>query len=173
LKNIFSLFVLSAGLLTAATAHASTMDLFSLTSGTDSYLFTLPASPTPTATNMACPDPNHGDFCLSSVSVSKNGVSSNNTVEFFTTSNYGGLELFKSNGHSFLNEYGSQLFTGSVTAPTFTLGTFSLSSDQETTDSLTISQVPSTSPVPEPSSIALLSTGLLAAAGTIRRRFNR
>lgn len=193
MKNFVALLALSAAALTATTAHASTMDSFTLTTSSDTYTFSLPASPTPSATNGACPDSFSGDFCMNSVSVVKNGNPASTTldsVEFFTANASGGIELLH-NGYSFLDDTGSQLFTSSVMTPTFKLGTFTLTPFNSNNnyyggdgyggynncngngDSLTISQVPDASPVPEPSSIAFLSTGLLAAAGTIRRRFSR
>jgi hypothetical protein len=74
---------------------------------------------------------------------------------------------------------GPQLFTGPLTAPVFLLGTTSLtgqlvtnpggSHPENVPGDLTISQE-STSPVPEPSTLALLATGLAAAFVVCRHR---
>ena len=181
LKNFVALLALSAAALTATAAHASTMDSFTLTSSTDTYTFSLPASPS-TSFN------NYGDFTLTPVSITDNGKTKNGAVEFFSNNDLGGISIMFGQSNP-LNDTGSQLFTISKGVPTFKLGTFTLTplngggnyGDNNwgdngcagNTDSITISQIPNTSPVPEPSSIAFLSTGLLAAAGTIRRRFSR
>jgi PEP-CTERM motif len=79
------------------------------------------------------------------------------------------------------------LFTGPPSAPIFTLGTYLLNPNFNgyfypnnvhdaglVEGELTISQVSSSpSPVPEPSSLTLLSIGLLGAAEAARRRLNR
>ncbi len=54
--------------------------------------------------------------------------------------------------------------------PLNTIGTFTINSG--TADEVIITDLgPSTSPVPEPSTLALFGTGLIGAAGTLRRRF--
>ena len=179
MKNFVALLALSAAALTATTAHASTMDAFTLTTSADTYTFSLPASPSTSFNNA-------GDFTLQPVSISDNGKTQNGAVEFFSSNDLGGISITFGQNNP-VNDIGSQLFTISKGVPTFTLGTFTLTplnggggdnywGDNgcvSNNDYLTITQIPNASPVPEPSSIAFLSTGLLAAAGTIRRRFSR
>ena len=183
--KLMSLAVLSASLLSTVHAKAATMDLFTLTNNSSTYSFSLPASPTPTFTGNGCIDKqgSGNDFCVDPTAVTVNGtVHSGYSVEFFTSSADGGLEIFNSSDHTILNFYGSQIFSGMVSAPHFTLGTynFTFNNSNENCDEdcdnqsakLVISQIsPSTSPVPEPSSLVMMSSGLLAAAGAVRRKF--
>lgn len=70
-----------------------------------------------------------------------------------------------------------QLFTGLSTAPVIATGTFYGYEDSGVSYNpegpITITDPPSagSSPVPEPSTLALLGTGALTLAGTLRRRF--
>ncbi len=181
-KNYISLLTLAAGLLSSlATAHASPLDAnFTLSAGSDHYQFTVPANPTPSATNLSCPDSNMGDFCLFNINITKNNVTSAGTIEFFTTAAFGGFEIFQ-NGISELSASGGQLFTGTVFNPTINTNPFSFSlmgyvnppNCAKTSNCRTVDQSDITAVVPEPSSIAFLSTGLLAAVGTLRRRISR
>lgn len=181
-KTILSLIALSAGLLSSlGIAHASPLDAnFTLQAGADHYQFTVPASPIPSATNFSCPDSNMGDFCLFNISITKNSVTSAGTIEFFTTEAFGGFEIFQ-NGVSELSASGGQLFTGTVFAPIINTDPFSFSLMEyvnppnctKTSDCRTVNDTGNVGVVPEPSSIAFLSTGLLAAVGTLRRRISR
>jgi PEP-CTERM motif len=75
---------------------------------------------------------------------------------------------------------GPQLFSGSVSAPSFSPGTVNLddgsfavfgTSYPTTDNSITINET--TSPVPEPSDVMLFGTGFLGLAGLAYRRFLR
>jgi len=173
--KLLSLAILSASLLSTVHAKAATMDLFTITYYSDSYSFSLPDAPSPTSTGDGCIDREGAgnDFCIDPTAITVNGTIHNDySVEFFNSNSGGGLEMFKGSGHILRNMTGSQLYTGTVYSPNFTLGTFYLNSD-ESSFKLVISQVPpvTTSSVPEPSSLVMMSSGLLAAAGAVRRKF--
>ena len=179
--KLLSLAVLSASLLSAVHAKAATMDLFTLTYNSNTFSFTLPDSPTPTSTGNDCIDVagSNADFCINPVAVTINSSHySTDSVEFFTSSAFGGLEIFNGSQHSIVSLDSSQLFSGMVSTPNFTLGTYDVTrhndgncgQDCNQSGRLVISQV-STSPVPEPSSLVMMSSGLLAAAGAARRKF--
>lgn len=164
---LFSAIVLAAG---SISAHATTMDQFTITGQGNAYAFVLPASPT----NVLVFDTG-SDFAEFSVPLSMNGTISLDDVEFYTAASEGGLTIFNpGTGNPVLDVYqlgtsGTQLFRGSVTAPTFLLGTFQLTDDLgNPTYSVHISRVPAVTP--EPSSLLLLGTGAAGLVGTFSRR---
>ena|SRR5438067_1557711 len=168
----FAAVFLSVGL--SQTARAADLDLFTITSEGSVVTFTLPASPTPTGTDAACPADLPPEFCISGVTATVNGVTETGDVlEFFDISQLGGLALLS--GGVFppsVDTVGAQLYSGPVTAPTFLLGTFAQTSFLDGADvTVTISQVPEPSSlVPEPSSLVLLGSGLVGLAGMACRR---
>lgn len=60
-------------------------------------------------------------------------------------------------------------FTGSATTPTLLPGTFTFQDAYDPTETVTVDAV-DIAATPEPSSIALLGTGLLGVAGIVRKR---
>ena len=64
--------------------------------------------------------------------------------------------------------FGPQLFTGSPSSPTFTLGTFALSDPNTDGAPYTLTIAPSA--VPEPSSLLLFGSGMLGVCGLVRRK---
>jgi hypothetical protein len=123
-----------------------------------------------------------------SAEVDLNGVTSMEQIGFYVPANLGGL-AFTSSTHPY-EFVGPQLFSGELvdgfpgfpglyTDGTFLLGTFTLEELQGDKvggyGTLVVTDGPPVTPssVPELPTIALLSTGLLATAGTLRRKLFR
>jgi hypothetical protein len=184
-KYSVALIALSVGLFSASQAKASTLDTFSLTGNQTTYAFSLPSSSTP-ATGNACPDNSFGDFCFTGITVNGNQT---DTIEFTGS---GGLDIFDHHGNSIIdlslnNTHPPQSYFTETFPPftvTFTGGTYTLSKggdgyeeddycDDCNRNSTYTLVIDPPSAVPEPSSLALMSTGLFAAAGAVRRRMKK
>jgi hypothetical protein len=171
--------LLCTALLSAMPAFASSIDTFSVTNNATVYSFTLPASPTQNVTSVSNAYSDY--FDVSNVLISINGGAAvSGTVYFNTTSQAGGVGIGISTPSTFFNDEGPQLFTYTGTlgqasfAPTFNTGTFTLyqqSNPQLVAGSVTVSPS-NASPTPEPSSLALLGTGVLSLAGMVRRKLS-
>jgi hypothetical protein len=164
-------------LLGAETALASTVptDYFTLTEGTNTLSFSLPAQPVIT---VYVPG---SHFVLDSVPVDVNGTTSPENLIFWNggaTPWGGGLAIVSSTNDILVDTNGStsQLYTGSEYNPTFLTGLYEQTGvvgeymgpiTLEVTDS---SPSPSPSPVPEPSSLFLLSSGIMGCLGVVRKK---
>jgi hypothetical protein len=150
--------------LSALPAHAASLDTFSFTSPviTGPLTTTLDASPTPTS-------------FIPGVSFTVDG-----TVSFEGNTLNGPITFLNSGGASGggTTFSGPLLFSGPDANPTFLPGSFNLSGNanignggvQSISGVLVISPAATTSPVPEPTSLALTGTGILGFIGYLRRR---
>ena len=175
--KLFAAIACTSLIFVARSGFAANIDTFTLTDGSNTASFSLPGSPTPDQV-----DENSGlgifEFTLNSVPVDINGTTSNYTVSFFSNSaSLGGVCISTGdtvcNGGDVLNQQGPILFSGTDSAPTFTPGIYSLTDlgTNSFNGNFTLTIAPaSASPVPEPSSLLLLSTGGLGLAGAVRRK---
>ena len=172
----FSILFTSA----AMHAHADTYSFAFSGPGTDSVSFTLPSEfhSTTGGDNLGINEMN--------IAVDLNGVTSIQGLGFYVPGNGGGFAIEGIPDYAF---NGPQLITTQLYTPfpnfpsinfykdaTFNLGTYTLDEvdgDHLGVGTLVVSDLSTASPsaVPEPSTFALLGTGVLGAAGVICRRF--
>jgi hypothetical protein len=157
----------------AVAAKADTLD-FTLIGGGDTYTFTLPSNPSPDSSVMGT------SFTLSNIMVTEDGgtpmgITFSSDLTFSELAHSGGLEFPLPSSPLptpvNLDLTGPQLYTGSENSPMFspTSTPFTLQGANNS-GTFTLDITTAQSPIPEPSSIALLTTGLLALAGTARRK---
>lgn len=142
-------------------AFADTIDNFTVTYGSNVLTFSLPSSPKVDGTI------NSNIFFIDNVPLLLNGSAlTAMSVDFFLARSGGGLEVEPLYIPSLV---AAQLFTGSIDAPTFEVGTFPILPFSPP-GTITISEA--ASPVPEPGGITLFGTGVLCLMGEIRRRLS-
>jgi hypothetical protein len=188
-KSSLALVALTVGIFSASQAKASTLDTFQLTGDGNVFHFSL-ISPSDPTDGFSCPGHSFSDFCYTGISVTDNGHTQTDTIEF---SKDGDIDIFNNHGQSVLelslNNHQPLFFTESKNGVvTFLDGTFHFSGDDNgygrddfdkgydcdhDASYTLVLDPPATTPVPEPSSLALMSTGLFAAAGAVRHRMKK
>jgi hypothetical protein len=162
---IGALLIAILGLVSASRAQADGVDLtFNYEFAGNTFIWHLPASPGPI-------DPSNftGDmFAILSVSYIENDMPQIPTeFDFFSFGDGGGFEIIPPtlSGTPPANTFGAQLYSGTTESPTFTPGIYHLNNDTPDgpLDTLIIS-------TPEPSSLMLLGSGLLALLGFARKK---
>ncbi|HEY6413048.1 MAG TPA: PEP-CTERM sorting domain-containing protein [Edaphobacter sp.] len=146
----------------AATATVAKADTFKLTGEGNVFTFSLDASPSVIEIPFG--------FEVN-VTVTENGVSqSGSTLTFFDTAFSGGLEI-QPNANTLVFD-SDQLYSGTNGSPTFLIGSFKLTDDIDGSKYKLVIKADTTSasPVPEPSSLGLFTTGALVFAGAVRRK---
>jgi len=150
------LLVLAATALSIA-AHADTIDDFVFTDALgDTITFSLPASPL--VFGPSEPDQFETFPVLMSFNPPYFGSKFlDGQLIFYSTLAGGGLKVmfFHPGGATQFTDHGDLLYSGTTADPTFLTGTFNVGSD-------TLTITPQTGPVPEPSTLVLLTTGTLA-----------
>lgn len=160
-RFIRALLLGAASLAAAASASAATYN-FAIT-GSQTISFQLDSSPTPPIV-----DPGNY-FVLSGVSGTINNVGTTFDLGFGSPSYFFNFGLLNNTVGTGFVSTGPTLFTGSVSSPTFSLGTFTLTPNVPgPAYSLTISQAGGT--VPEPASWAMMIAGFGLIGAIARRR---
>ena len=167
MKRIVLSGIVLTALVAAAPAFADTMANFTIdVPGGTTYTFSLPSNPTVSGSM-----PNY--FDVSGVAITITGYGTQTGTTYFSNTvgfGDGGLAIYGlTPGTLDLDYLGPVLFTGSVTDPTFTAGTFTLENDgdpENAADDATVNIMLT----PEPGTLVLLGLGLLCLAGAMRRR---
>jgi hypothetical protein len=146
-------------LLLTSTAMADTIQ-FTLTSGSHTIQFSVPASPTPDLVG-----PNF--FTLNDVPFTLDGSPElARIMNFFDDSNGGGMGICDYANCPLVDLFGAQMFTGPLDHPTLIPGNYNL---VDAGDSFLPGDFETVVAVPEPGSFLLIATGILGFTRRLRR----
>lgn len=146
----------------ALTAPASAVTYFFSYAGTDTASWQLPASPVP---DVVFSDA----FRINAVNMIVNGNPVTALQEYYLGGNGGGVCAGFACG--ILDLYGPQLFSGTLAAPTFLLGSFDMTNAFGTpAGTLRISVGDEPPVIPEPATWAMMIAGFGLVGASIRRR---
>jgi hypothetical protein len=146
------------GLLGTSRAMADSIDTFTYNFAGNTFAWDLPASPVPDGSL-----PGYS-FEIDNVSYSENGVPEPPEIfTFFSLAEGGGFAVGE---NLILDAYGEQLYSPTESVPTFLTGTYELANGgpDGPLGTLVISSTP------EPTSLLLLGTGMLALSGILKKR---
>jgi hypothetical protein len=172
-KIFFTLALLASAVTLPLTAHADTIDDFVLTGGGDTITFSLPATPSNASPVYIMGGPETAGFTITD-SIIVNGQTTSALFEFtngFAQNSAGFILDTPGNPEYF---HGPGLYSGSSVTPTFLTGTFTLdlfvsTFPPEVPYTLTITPETATA-TPEPSTLALLTTGTFGLIAFAARR---
>jgi PEP-CTERM motif len=185
-KTLFALAILASALSIPLTAHADTVDQFTFSFVTPpgylsaNLVIDLPASPPPSPCTL------QGICFTDCFDVVGTSGGRSYIVDFLQFTPGGGTTVDFALFNPMLgppnqpNAYTeiftpSSLFNGSPSDPTFSTGAFNATYEavggtRSFAGTISIEPISTTSPVPEPSTLALMATGILGAITTLKQR---
>jgi hypothetical protein len=147
----------------ALVAHADSVDVFTMVIDNDTITWSIPMPAVPIETM-------NGAVLFTSPIVF-NGMNTSDSFEFFSPRNYSNIGFSTPEASYSYQLYLSVLASGTPESPIFYLGDLGVVGNG-IVGNLNIAEVSSPSEVSEPSTLALLSTGLLGVIGAIRLRYS-
>jgi hypothetical protein len=159
-------------LATALAAKADTLD-FTINGDGNTFTFSLPSNPTPSSFSSGF------SFTMANILITEGNISFTSDITFYNLNDpahNGGL-LFSLPApppplpSTSIDLLGEQVYDTSSpeSAPIFAPNQFTLTEGSAKGDIFTLDIAPA---VPEPSTISLLATGILALGATVRRKFS-